>query len=289
MEEAIEHQVKALELDPNRPLALEFLGNHYRELVRVLTRQRLVKEAEQLVRKQLASARAWAATDEKSIPVRVYLARSYENVGRVQLQLNQPAETEAAFREASLLFRGLVAEVPTNAEYASKLGTSLNDWALALNMQKRFAEMIPLLDEAIEAQERAVQAQPTNRYYQQYLCNHFYLRAEARVGIGEHAFVLSAASAVRERFPAPLEDVSLGWAAVLARCIPLVEKDSKLGADERTRLAEVYAQEAMTFLQAAQRKKSTLLPVIHTEPAFAPLRNRPDFQKLLGTVPKPGK
>jgi hypothetical protein len=146
--------------------------------------------------------------------------------------------------------------------------------------------MIPLLDEAIEAQERAVRDRPKDRYYQQCLCNHYSLRAEARVRMGEHASILPTASVVRDRFPQQVS--GLWWASLLARCIPLVEQDSHLEPDERTRLAGKYAEEAMRCLERV-RKNSTDFSRIDTHPDFAPLRSRPDFQKRLGTVPKTDK
>jgi tetratricopeptide (TPR) repeat protein len=252
----------------------------------VLQRMEKPAEAEKLVRKQLAQAQAWSATDEEALPIRVFLARSHENVGRVLQHTRRHTETADAFRDAATHWRRLVAEVPTNADYASKLGVALNDWALALHRQNRLQEMTPLLEEAIEAQERAVRARPTDPLYQQYLCNHYSLRAAVRVRLGEHAFVLPAASAVRERFAAQLDE--LLWASILARCIPLAEKDPSLGPDERARLAGEYAEQAISLLHGAQRKKKNL-SAIHKLPDFAALLSRPDFQKFLATVPKPGK
>src|SRR5262245_58909484 len=111
--------------------------------------------------------------------------------------------------------------------------------------------MAPLLDEAIRSQEAAVRARPTERAYQQMLYNHHMVLARARVEVGEHAPLLPAAMAVRERFPAMVMD--LYWAYLLARCIPLVEKDPQLGPDERVRSAGAFADQAMMFLQDAAR------------------------------------
>jgi hypothetical protein len=98
---------------------------------------------------------------------------------------------------------------------------------------------------------------------------------------------LAAAMSVRERFPAMVIDVY--WAYLLARCIPLVEKDPQLSPDERVRKAGEFADQAMTFLQEAQQKNPKSLIGVDTQLAFAPLRGRPDFQKLLSALPKSGK
>jgi serine/threonine protein kinase len=287
-EEAIEHQETALESVPNPATALEFLGNHYRELVRLLIRTSQLEDAEKVIRRQLASAqRLGAADDGRSLPILAFQARSFENAGRVLEPRSKLLEAAEAYHDAAVRYRRLTAELPAKAEYASGLGLVLNDRALILSKQGNWSEMAPLLDEAIRSQEAAVRARPTERAYQQMLCNHHSVLARARVEVGEHAGILPAAISVRERFPAMVIDAY--WAFLLVRCIPLAEKDSHLGPDERARLAGEYGEQAMTFLQAAQRKNPKSLSGIDSNPAFAPLRGRPDFQKLLATVPKSGK
>jgi tetratricopeptide (TPR) repeat protein len=318
LEEAIGHQHAVLQVIPDHAIALRLLGFHYHELARILHLTGQTEEAEKLARKQLAMAQAWAAIDRRSIPIRVFLARSYETIGMLNFrgaQLPEGAEARregtAAMREASGHWRWLAAEAPASAEYASSLGGALNDyarfllwqgqylarcleWLYPLNDHARFVlvqsrpdELNLLVDEAIEAQERAIRARPNEQKYQQYLNNHYQLRAEVRVALGDYASVLPTLAIVRERFPNQMSKFT--WASILAQCIPLAEADSGQPPVERTRLAGQYANEAMKLLQPAQQKESKLLSAIHTHPSFAPLRGRPDFQKLLATVPKPSK
>jgi tetratricopeptide (TPR) repeat protein len=225
------------------------------------------------------------ATDTgESLPILAFQARSYENAGRVLHPRRKLTEAAEAYRAAAVHYRKLTAELPDKAEYASGLGLVLNDRALILGQQGQWSETAPLLDEAIRSQEAAVRARPSERAYQQMLYNHHMVLARARVAVGEHAAVLHAANFVRERFPTMVLDVY--WAFLLARCIPLAEKDPHLGPEERVRLAGEYAEQAMPFLLAAQRKNPKSLSGIHSNPAFAPLLGRSDFQKLLNTVQK---
>jgi serine/threonine protein kinase len=285
-EEAIGHQESALENTPNQSTSLEFLGNHYRELIRLLMRIDQLDEAEKVIRKQLAWAQRLGVSDDgRSLPILAFQARSYENAGRVLHPRHKLLEASEAYRDATERYRKLTTALPDKAEYASGLGLVLNERALILSEQGKWPEMAPLLDEAINAQEAAIRARPNERAYQMMLCNHHMVRARARVEVGEHAGVLPAAKSVRERFPAMIIDVY--WAYLLSLCIPLAEKDQLVGPEKKARLSGEYADQAMMFLQAAERKKSKDLSSIHANPAFAPLRHRPDFQKLLATVPKP--
>lgn len=286
-EEAIQHEEEAIRLKHREPNALVYLGNHYRDLVSLLLKLNQLQEAEKAIERQLAVARDLTGKDGEWPAVRVFQARAWENLSLLRqggLQLDKAAQ---ACSEAAGHRRRLTADFPDSPDYASELGGLLNHWAYILARQGRWTDVLSLVDEAIAAQETALWARPTHRQYQRHLVNHYYLRGDALIGLGDHASIPLAVETARARLPESFNDYS--WAIPLAKSIPLAEKDPRLGPDEQVRLAGEYAEQAMVLLQAAQRKKSKAISGIHTHPAFAPLRDRPDFQKLLATVPKSGK
>jgi tetratricopeptide (TPR) repeat protein len=74
----------------------------------------------------------------------------------------------------------------------------------------------------------------------------------------------------------------------LATCVPLAEKDAGLSEDKRKELAQGYADEAMKMLQQAFAKGFKGTNYLREEAAFAPLRSRTDFQKLLAEMEAKG-
>jgi tetratricopeptide (TPR) repeat protein len=285
LEEAIKHQEQVVKTNHEQANTLEFLHNHNGVLADLLRRLGEPGEAERIVLRQQALAHELAERAGKSPVVRVFQARACQNLVAHWRESKQPAEAVAASAEGAGHWRRLAADFPNDPKYASQLGGMLNDWAIALRDQRRFGDMIPLADEAIHRQEAAIRARPEEPTYQQFLCNHYAVRADAHFNLGDHARVAADASALRERLPDRFDHVI--WAARVARCIPLAKKDPQLPQEKRDQLVGQYADASMAFLQAAQQKQSKNLPQIHIIPEFEPLRDRPDFQELLALVPKP--
>jgi eukaryotic-like serine/threonine-protein kinase len=286
-EEAIEHQEKVAKVSPEQANTLEYLANHGRGLADILVKLGRAEQAEEAVSRQRTLAQKLAEKDGKSAAVLVFQARTCENLSHLRNDTNRPGDAVAAYGEAARYWRKLVADFPDTPNHASQLGAALNDCAVLLRKQARWDDMMPLLDEAIRVQEAAVQARPEVPVFQQFLYNHHSVRADARLGLGDHADVSTTAAMLRKRFPARLDNYV--WAVRLARCIPLAQKDPHLSQENRAKLVRQYADASMAFLRAAQQKQSKDLPQIHINPAFAPLRGRADFQELLAEVAKPGK
>jgi serine/threonine protein kinase len=287
LDEAIAHQEKALNINPQQAQLLEFLANHYVLLTDLLVKMGEPTAADQAVARQRDLAAALAEKDGNSVSVREFQARACTNLAVVRTQTARPQEAETTFREAAQLWRNLITDVGKKPSYASRLGAVLADRAVIFARQSRWAEMIPLLDEGIQAQESAVQARREERSYLDSLCKQHSLRADAHLGLGQHALVYAAATVLRERFPDRLDEVT--WAGQLALCIPLAKKDAQLSQEQRDQLARQYADESMVLLDAAKKKNAKNLSQIHTHPAFRALHARADYQALLATVAKASK
>jgi len=287
LDEAIAHQETVLKTNPSDAGALEFLTNHHGELADLLLKSGKPEDAEKTVARQRALAQELMEREPQSPSVRVFGASAAENLARFHSGAKRLDEAAAAYGEAAKAWRALHVDFPEDAAYASQLGAVLNNWAIVCRRERRWVDMARLLDEAIQFQEKAARSRPEEGRYRQYLYNHYTLRAEAGMNLGDHAHVVAAAAALRARLPERFDDYF--WAVRIARCIPLAKKDADLSAEKRDGLARQYAEETMALLQSAQRKSTKDLPQIHTNPAFQPLRNRADFQELLAKVAKPAK
>src|SRR5262249_2240829 len=81
-----------------------------------------------------------------------------------------------------------------------------------------------------------------------------------------------------------------GWqeyhraAGLLARCVPLAEKDDKLSEEKGKELAQAYGKQAVELLRRAVEKGFKDAAGLKKDPAFAAGRARADFQKLLSEM-----
>jgi hypothetical protein len=70
-------------------------------------------------------------------------------------------------------------------------------------------------------------------------------------------------------------------ASLLARCVPLAEKDAKLPEAKRKELARSYGDRAVILIKEAIRLGFKDIESLKKEPAMAALRAREDFQLLV--------
>ncbi|HZY88290.1 MAG TPA: hypothetical protein VFE78_25865, partial [Gemmataceae bacterium] len=144
------------------------------------------------------------------------------------------------------------------------------------------AEARKLLESAVRHQQAAVKAAPTPAYRQTLLL-HYAVLADLLLRQRDHAAAAAALAGLLEVVPAD-------WpkrpqvAAHLARCAALAREDKKLGAAERQRRAEDYADRAMQQLQEAVRHGFKDRDYLNKTEDFDALRERPDFKELLGKL-----
>jgi tetratricopeptide (TPR) repeat protein len=215
------------------------------------------------------------------------LAHTHNNIGML-LARRRSGDAEQAYRRALDLQQRLVDESPGVPALLNELGRTSANLAELLLQQDRPAEARELAERAVRHQQAALKLLPRNSAYARHLAHHFRVLAEARLQLGDHA---AAAQAVAEMPHPSAYDARLDLfaATVLARCIPLVEQDSTLTAENRQPLAESYGERAVTLIRQSLRSRSASdLPRLKSDPNLAPLRQRADFQKLLGELEQAG-
>jgi tetratricopeptide (TPR) repeat protein len=117
-------------------------------------------------------------------------------------------------------------------------------------------------------------------------------RAQTLVRLGERSRALDEGKAVTSR-QAVSGDVLYEAAGVYSLCAAAVTEDIRLPAVDRAKLAEQYAVVAVELLRRAGAGGYFRFPAnrarLRQEAIFAPVRSRPDFQKLIAGLEKAGE
>ena len=103
---------------------------------------------------------------------------------------------------------------------------------------------------------------------------------ETLIALGDHAAASASALQLAEAAVQPANDVYQA-AGFLARCVPLADQDRQLPDAERQEVSRSYADRAVATLRQAVQHGFKDVALLKTDEAWQPLRQRPDFQKLL--------
>jgi tetratricopeptide (TPR) repeat protein len=208
------------------------------------------------------------------------LANIHYNLANILSHLDRHQEAEAEFVQAREILQKLTADFPKMIEFRHFLGGVLNNMAHYPIERGELAAARTLLEQAVEHQSAALKSNPKHRVYREWLGNHYRTLTEILVKQGEHAAAAKTAAEAPRLYPDKGEQC-LRAAGFVARCVSLAEKDTNLADDRRRSLAQAYADQAMAWLRQAVDKGSGKAEELSKDPAFAPLRSRADFKKLL--------
>ena len=140
-----------------------------------------------------------------------------------------------------------------------------------------------LLDQAIRHLRAALEANPRNAAYHEYLGDSLGLFAKTLIQLGEHAEAAEAAEQVPGVRPEALEQ-HLRAAALLTKCVGLASADRHLADAKRHVLEKKYAYRAVKILRIAVQQ-GLLKDVRGLDlEDFDPLRERDDFKALRETL-----
>jgi tetratricopeptide (TPR) repeat protein len=201
---------------------------------------------------------------------RLKLGLACLNLGII-LRPDRPEEADRSLVEAVSTTGQLVAEYPQVPEYQAALGRALTERAVLMAGLGRGPEELDLLDAAIQSLTRAVKGNLREATYAQFLVEAHNHRIEQFLKLGRHAEMAAEARKLAEVSPGR-PDGHLYAATCLARCVELAGTASG-------EVAETYARDAVAALRRAFERG--LRGEGHLDkPAFAPIRERPDFRKL---------
>jgi serine/threonine-protein kinase len=243
------------------------------------------KEAEPEYREALALQRRLAAEFPKRPAYRREWAVTYVNLANLLSDTGRPKEAEAASREALALYKRLTADFPKVPTYRSEFAVTLSNLAADLLLRHDPVAARPLLEEALPHCEAALETNPRHPFYRTVARDINENWAETFVQLGDHAETARAADRLGQTAVEPPKDLS-NAARFLCRCVPLVEKDTKLPDARRQELARQYADRALVMLQQAVARGYKDLAGLQKEKDLDPLRSREDFRKLLRELEK---
>jgi tetratricopeptide (TPR) repeat protein len=145
------------------------------------------KEAEQAYRQAIETGKTLVSDFPERPDYRKSQANRYNNFGIFHNYGQRPKEAITAFQEAVALWRSLVKEFPNDSEYHSGLGAALSNWAgtLSLHDPGGLPQARQLLQEAVDHQAIAINSNPRDETYRQYLDKHLEFLESVLANLGE--------------------------------------------------------------------------------------------------------
>jgi tetratricopeptide (TPR) repeat protein len=188
-------------------------------------------------------------------------------------------EAEKVYARAATLWRERATGPAAGPADRSQLGAVLNNYAMLLTGREKPADAARLLEEAIVSQKAALEIEPKNLRYRQFLRNHYRNLTDARLALGDHAAAARAAAEPPRLFPDSWDE-HFHAVAVYLRCIQLVQGDNRQLEAKRNEMAMAYASAVRGHTREAVKRSGndpnaldTLAWFLANDPAFrsAPL------------------
>jgi serine/threonine-protein kinase len=279
--QALKLQQKLVEDYPRVPAYRQELAGSHNWLGVVLDGAMRFEEAENEYTQALALQERLVEDFPRVPAYRQEVARTHHNLALLRERMKQPGEAEQAYLRAVDIFQPLVDEFPTVPQQHHELATILAHLGEFLFRQGRWAEARQTIERAIQYQQAALKLIPRHPAYVRSLGRHCRLLVETLLRLGDHAGLAQTAAKLAGYFP-PSAGLSLYTAGLLARCVPLAEKDPTLAREEREAQALAYGNQAMVLLlQGLHYMPRPTGKWVKTNPHYASLRRRADFQQVV--------
>ena len=211
-------------------------------------------EAEECQRRALGIDTKLAADYPAEESYREGQAEATWRLGDLLDSADHPAEAELAFRQVVALYEKLTADYPRKPWFRHELACAY--WRLggALRSTGRAQEGETPCRHAVAIQENLVADFPDVNDYRSRL---FAILGELAENLLQQAKHAEAAKVAEKMVDALRKDpnASQTAAAVLARCVPLAEKDVQLSEIDRKAAAKRYADRAKELTREATQKK----------------------------------
>jgi tetratricopeptide (TPR) repeat protein/tRNA A-37 threonylcarbamoyl transferase component Bud32 len=230
------------------------------------------------IRQKLADANRAVADFQSDV------AASHNSIGYLLSLTGKLSEALQAFQEALTIRRKLAEENPTVTKFQRALAQSDNLIGRLLARQQRFAESLTALDAGLGIRQKLVNADPKNREYTTDLGYSYAYRGWALVRSGQPspqaAADLRQAVELWAKSSAPNTETRFERSRAFALLAGL-GGEGKSGVTKTE--AARFADQAIAALRDAIRAGWNQPPELK-EPDFDALRDREDFQKLVGEV-----
>jgi serine/threonine protein kinase/WD40 repeat protein/tetratricopeptide (TPR) repeat protein len=268
---------------PGQARPAQRLAAAYRYLGVLLAKTGEDDEAEVLYRKALARCARLAAdfpTTPEDAGCRSELMLCRHDLAALLARTGRAKEADALYHAAVALGEALVADCPAKAQYRYTFATVLGEYGVLCRNTGDVAEAARLFQRAMDQQREAVRLAPGNPTYRQWYLHRCFRLAETLRQLGHHADSVRAAGELAEAAGRDGGQL-LRAARLVARCIPVAQADPALSETDRGAVVEGYEVEAIRLLTQAAAHKAKGIELLDTDPDFAPLRSRTDFQEVV--------
>jgi hypothetical protein len=211
------------------------------------------------------------------------LATALIDLGLLEQAMDRLQEAGLALRDALAVRKQLSAEFPTVPDYQNELAEAMVHAAGLARQRADSAHARELLEQAHAYHQAALKANARHPGYRRLFRSNWLTLAQVLVYLSDHASAAAAAAELCRVAYDPAGD-TYAAASILARCLPLVEKDAQLPEPKRTKLAQSYADQTLALLREALAKGYDDAPQLKQAPEFEPLRKRAEFQEMLTTL-----
>jgi serine/threonine-protein kinase len=243
---ALDRQRELVQQFPRVPAYRQELAASHNGLAGVLFETKRLPEAEAEFGRAL-SLQQRLTEDFPRVPAyREELAGSHCNLGRVLARMGRHREAERAYRQALDLQQRLVDAFPDVPDQKSALGYQFSYLAELLLHQGRPADARREAEQAVQHQRAALSLLPGQPEFGRRLSRAYGVLAETLLRLGDHAAAARAAAEVPRYSPSD-ESAYRRAAGLLARCVPLAERDPTLPVGKREALAKAYGDQAMAL------------------------------------------
>jgi tetratricopeptide (TPR) repeat protein len=238
------------------------------------------------------------------------LAMTLNNLGMLLADLGQPDEARAEYERARAILQHLAEQYPKVPAYQVDLGGSYCNFGSLVRDGGKPDESLEWFGKAIAVLTAVITREPRDATAKRFLLNSHRARAVAYDQLQQYAKSLDDWEKALELSP-PAEQprARAGRASSLARlgqveqAVAEVVELSKLtdwpasewynfaciyalASDKLPDKQQAYADRAMELLQRAVQAGFTNAAHLEQDPDLAPLREREDFQKLIGDLDK---
>jgi tetratricopeptide (TPR) repeat protein len=210
------------------------------------------------------------------------------NRGTLLRATGRRQEAEQDFNQALSILKQLAADFLNQPDLRNSLAGACVNLANLHRQQGKWAAAKRLLLEGRPHHLAALKANPRNPSYRQFYRNHLVVLTEVHAKLLEQDDAVRTAEIRRDVGWNAVDD-AYSAACLLSLCIPIVAKHAKLDDKQRQAAAQFYGDAALKLLREAVSKGWKNVMHMKKDTDLDPLRQRPDFQKLVAELEKKGK
>jgi serine/threonine-protein kinase len=211
-------------------------------------------------------------------------ARYRFELGNLLEESRNARQAERFYREALAKVEKLAAKHPDRPDYQAEQGQAATSLALFLN-DSQPDEAHRLLEESLKAHQQAHRLVPNSKEYHRRLQDCYHDLEDFLRQHHKHQELAQLAERQRQDFADNPQD-TFRAAGYLAEAAELVQETRGLTAKQRAKRVDDYGKQAVALLDKALKEGYSNREQLEKDPTLNPLRERPDFQKLLADLDK---